>query len=318
MVKVSSIAALVPTIISALVDPGSCMHISSKSISRRSALGDSVAGGASILISLAPRAAIAAASSKTPIADRINAASLTEPPPSMGSELKGIDNMYYPSWMAGEWEVTQTLESAETPLGLKFVGGPAGSEAIASASMKEQRRQLGVPVKLRLRWVKTKFGVAEDRIFNGRERLDGFAGRNVVASVEYANVGGSNRAAVLTFGGTEDDPLQTTMVRFRGPAAQKNFLVSHGEGYDAENGNKWACFEVLRSIFALTNQNTAPPVTTDTENIWAFERIDDENISAQLRIASYLNAQSDSLYFEARNRAVSFADYTLQLKKVSS
>lgn len=76
--------------------------------------------------------------------------------------------------------------------------------------MDEQRRQIGVPVNLRLRWIDTKFGVAEDRLFNTRSRLDSFAGRSVVASVEYANVGGSNRASVLSLGGAEEDPLQTT------------------------------------------------------------------------------------------------------------
>lgn len=110
-----------------------------------------------------------------------------------------------------------------------------------------------------------------------------------------------------------------TVVRFKGPAAQKSFLISHGVD---ENPNKseakFASYEVLRSIFALTNTNTAPPVTTDTELIWLFERIDDNHVNAKLRIASYLNAQSDKLYFEAKNQAVSFADYDLKLTKISS
>ena len=80
-------------------------------------------------------------------------------------------------------------------------------------------------------------------------------------------------------------------------------------------GNTFAAYEVIRSIFALTNTNTAPPVTTDTELIWSFVKIDDDTIDAKLRIASYLNAQSDKLYFEAKNQAVSFADYELKLTK---
>ncbi len=82
------------------------------------------------------------------------------------------------------------------------------------------------------------------------------------------------------------------------------FLISHGEDIkqaDNKCGDKFAAYEVVRSIFALTkNTNTAPPVATDTELIWSFERIlDNKNINAKLRIASYLNAQSDKkLYFE--------------------
>ncbi len=112
--------------------------------------------------------------------------------------------------MEGTWEVTQTLVNVATPLGTKFIGGPAGSEAIATETLKEQQKQLNIPVNLNLRFVKTKFGVAEDRLFNTRQRLNAFAGRAVVSTVEYANVGGSNRASVLAMGGTENDPLQTT------------------------------------------------------------------------------------------------------------
>lgn len=75
------------------------------------------------------------------------------------------------------------------------------------------------------------------------------------------------------------------VVRYKGPAAQKTFLLSHGE--ETMDSNTFAAYESLRSIFALTNQNTAPPVTTDSENIWRFELVNDDTIKAKLRIASY-------------------------------
>lgn len=257
------------------------------------------------------------ASAKTAsIASRLDSNDLLMPPTSRASELNGVDNVYYPEWMQGEWSVTQTLVNTSLPLGLKYIGGPAGSEEIALESMKEQQKQLNVPVDLRLRWVKTKFGVAEDRLFNTKQRLNSFAGRSVVSSVEYANVGGSNRQSVILLGGSEEDPLQTTVVRFKGPAAQKTFLISHGEEVDSSNDNRFYCYELTRSIFALTNQSTVPPVTTDTESIWSFERVNEDIVNAKLRIASYLNSQSDRLYFDAKNRAVSFADYTIQMLKM--
>ena len=144
--------------------------------------------------------------------------------------------------------------------------------------------------------------------------------------MEYADVGGSNRNAVLAAGGGEGDPLQTTVVRFRGPAAQKTFVLGHGvdgddgsgDGGMGEDGRTWSGYEVDRNIFMLTNQSTSPPITTDSELIWSFEKSkDDANVVlAKLRIASYLNAQSDQLYFMAKNKAVSLADYELTLRKV--
>jgi hypothetical protein len=106
---------------------------------------------------------------------------------------------------------------------------------------------------------------------------------------------------------------QTTITYFKGPAAQKSFMTSH----EAQNlsEDSWVGYEVLRSIFALTNTNTAPPITTDVEYIWKFDKVDDNTVQAKLRIAEYLNAQSDALYFDARQRAVSLQDYTLDMKR---
>jgi hypothetical protein len=179
--------------------------------------------------------------------------------------------------------------------------------------MDEQTKRLNEPVDIKLRFIKTKFGVAEDRLFNLKSRLDSFAGRSVVASVSYADVRESNRAAVLAAGGTESDPLTTTLVYFKGPAAQKTFVVSHGQ--DPWDGDSCAGYELDRSIFALTNSNTAPPVTTDSEYLYSLKRIGDDKVEGRLRIAAYLNPQSDKLYFEAKNRAVSLQDYTLSLKR---
>jgi len=182
--------------------------------SRRNVIKTFIAAPAVLVVSsiggvlAAPHAANAIV--KQSIASRIDTESLTMPPPSRANELNGIDNVYYPEWMNGTWDVTQTLTGSSTPLGLKFIGGPAASETIAAESLKEQQKQLNVPVSLKFRFVKTKFGVAEDRLFNTKQRLNNFAGRSVVSSVEYANVGGSNRASVLALGGLEDDPLQTT------------------------------------------------------------------------------------------------------------
>lgn len=256
-----------------------------------------------------------AAQTKKDISNRLNEEFLFLPPPSLASEFNGVDNMYFPSFLGGEWEVTQTLIDMRTPLGMKYIGGPNGSLEIAEKTAKEARSKIGFPVNLKLRYVPTKWGVAEDRLYNSQERLNAFAERSVVASVQYADVGGSNRKSVLRLGGRQDDPLQTTLVYFKGPAAQKSFVTSHGT--EQVSDTFWTGYEVQRSIFALTNQNTAPPITTDSEYIWSFERIDGNHIRGKLRVAGYLNAQADTLYFDARNRAVSLQDYTLDMRRLS-
>mmetsp|Transcript_22202 Transcript_22202/g.28717 ORF Transcript_22202/g.28717 Transcript_22202/m.28717 type:complete len:317 (-) Transcript_22202:16-966(-) len=256
---------------------------------------------------------VLAAPAPASIASRLKIDDLNLPAPSYASEFKGVDNTYFPPFLEGEWDITQTLVDTSAPLGLKYIGGPNGVVSIAEASMEQARSNIGKPVEVRLRYLRTKWGVAEDRLFNYEERLNSFARKKVVASVAYADVGGSNRQSVLTMGGTEKDPLQTVLVYFKGPAAEKSFVVSHGG--DNLGSDSWAGYELQRSIFALTNQNTAPPITTDSEYIWKFDKLDDDHIQGKLRIAGYLNANSDTLYFDARNRAVSLQDYTLDMRR---
>lgn len=248
------------------------------------------------------------------IANRFETDILTAPPITAGTKYTGHENLYFPDWLEGEWDVVQTLVSTKAPLGLEFIGGPQGSLDVAKASMDEQTKRLNEPVNLKLRFINTKFGVAEDRVFNLRSRLDSFAGKRVVAKVEYADVRESNRASVLAAGGTESDPLTTTVVYFKGPAAQKTFVISHGQEI---GGDSYSGYEVNRSIFALTNTNTAPPVTSDTEVLYSFKKVGNDRVEGRLRLAGYLNPQSDKLYFDAKNRAVSLSDYTLTLKKSS-
>ena len=249
----------------------------------------------------------------SPIGDRFESDILTAPPITAGTRYTGHENLYFPDWLEGEWDATQTLVSTKAPLGLAFIGGPQGSLDVAKTTMAEQTKRVNEAVDLKLRFVKTKFGVAEDRVFNLKSRLNSFAGRDVVASVEYADVRESNHASTIAAGGTESDPLTTTLVYFKGPAAQKTFVISHGQ--DALESEVWSGYEVDRSIFALTNTNTAPPVTTDTEVLYSFKRVGNDRVEGKLRLAGYLNPQSDKLYFDAKNRAVSLTDYTLTLKR---
>ena len=267
------------------------------------------------IISTSPAYAIATTSS---YANRFESDILQFPPITAGVPSKGSghENLYFPAWMEGEWHAKQTLISTKAPLGLKFIGGPQADMEIAKKTMDEQEKRINEEVNLKLRFVDTKFGVVEDRAFNLKSRLNAFAGKEVVASVEYADVKDCNRASVLAAGGKETDPLSTTLVYFKGPAAQKTFLISHGEDpLDTDTDDTWVGYETLRSIFALTNQSTAPPVTTDQEAIYSFKRVDNDRIEGRLRLAGYLNPQADTLYFDAKQRAVSLTDYTLSLKR---
>jgi hypothetical protein len=248
----------------------------------------------------------------------------------------GIDNLLYPDYLAGTWDVVQTLTQVQAPLGVQFLNP---DRATAERSLAEAQSKLNQPVSLQLRYLPTKWGTAEDRVFNTANRLNAFAGRTVVASAEYADVRSSNRDAVLRQGGAAADPLTTVFIRFKGPAAQKIFVTSHAsldckaqpqpaQSDPSTTCGCWVASESQRSIFALTNESPAPPIFTDSEVMYEFHVPDcspspasagsrkPDRVQGRLRIASYLNPM-DELYFDARNRAVSLQDYTLDMRRVS-
>ena len=149
-------------------------------------------------------------------------------------------------------------------------------------------------------------------MYNTRSRLDAFAGRAVVSSVEYAETGGNNRRGNMVLGGSADDPLITTVTYYKGPAAQKVFSVARTT---EASDDLWRGSEATRSIFALTNQNAAPPITTDSEILTELRRTGD-GVVGRLRLVDYQNPQ-DPLYFEARRKAVSVADYDIRLRRAN-
>lgn len=276
---------------------------------------------------LHPVPASAAVASSTPsgyveISERLTANSLQQIPSSQAFN-SGTDNTPYPEWLKGTWRLKQTLVAVDTPLGLSYAGGPNGVESIAEKSIAESRSKVGVPFELQVRYITSNGMVVEDRLYNTQQRLDAFAGRSVVAQVDYADTRASNRAAFQAVTQRVDDPLETTYIRFKGPAAQKSFVTAHHRNVNSgfadvtEDGpTSWVGFECQRSLFALTNQSTAPPITTDTEFVFSYSKLSDDHIQGKLRIVGYLNP-NDKLYFQALNRAVTIQDYELDLTRVA-
>jgi hypothetical protein len=332
--------SLIPPAAQAWTLPSSLSN--EEAITRRLALQrGGIHTAAVLLLESGPTLPAFAANPSSDIESRLIETSILKQQP-VSAVSSGSDMTVYPDFMEGRWQVTQTLVSVETPLCLKYAGGPNGIESIAEKSIAESRSRLNQPVSLQLRFVRVGGDgtavVVEDRIFNTRQRLDSFAGKSVVAAVDYADTRASNRASMKALTGRDDDPLTTVTTRFKGPAAQKTFVTAHHDVAEVARYNNnaaqqssscptitapWTGFESQRSLFALTNASTAPPITTDSELIFQFlpdcfidqQQQNYDHITGRLRIAGYLNP-NDKLYFEARNRAVTLQDYTLDLKRI--
>ena len=89
---------------------------------------------------LASAAAAPPAAAAAPLAGRFESLDLAQPEPDRGrNELSGVANLYFPPWMRGTWNVSQTLTRVEAPLGLKFIGGVRTSPSRSSRSTSSGR-----------------------------------------------------------------------------------------------------------------------------------------------------------------------------------
>ena len=316
-------------------------------LSRRDAVASAAAGIAwrgGFFGSAAP--AVAAGAPET-IADRLTATSLPMPPVKQRSEFdlfskSGLyDDLFFPSYMAGTWDVVQTLVDFNAPQGALFLTGPRGNRPdVAQQVIAQERAKIGSAVgPYRLRWLTVPNRrqpnapyVVEDRAYNLKSRLNAFAGKEVVKDVEYVEVGGANRI------GYGDAPLPTTLTRFKGSAVQKTFSNNRGSEFSSgssdsgsssgDSGATWTGFEFVRTLFARTDSSgrDLPPVVTDTQIITSLRVLENDSqngseaapmvVVGKVRIADYLTPQ-DQLFFNAKQQAVAISDYDIRLTKVT-
>ena len=96
--------------------------------------------GACLLATRRAALGILASAAAAPLAGRFESLDLAQPEPDRGrDELSGVANLYFPPWMRGTWNVSQTLTRVEAPLGLKFIGGVRTSPSRSSRSTSSGR-----------------------------------------------------------------------------------------------------------------------------------------------------------------------------------
>jgi len=170
---------------------------------RRSVFRAGFGTGAAVLTSSAPPATAAPA---TTIADRLSMPVLQQPgvkqPSLFGGQASFYADLFFPTWMQGEWQATSTLTGFEAPLGPKFLAGPSGSRLdVAEATIRQQQSKIGSSIgPYPLKWLSIhppfsnsadskKTYVVEDRAFNTKSRLNAFAGRTVRSCIAFVGRG---------------------------------------------------------------------------------------------------------------------------------
>ena len=197
--------------------------------------------------------------------ERFDSDALVQPSVDQGrSEFSGVANLYYPDWMAGTWDVEQTLTRAEAPLGPQIhrraarrprdrPKEPRRAAVSASASRSKEIKFRGAANPTH--WLISTQAETKARskrssalwrivcIILGRgwmPLLDAPWSRRSNTRKRAATTGGN-----VVLGGSADDPLITTVTYYKGPAAQKVFSVARTS--EAAGDDLWRGSEATRS-----------------------------------------------------------------------
>ncbi len=243
-----------------------------------------------------------------------SAAELYWPGPSLAYQRQ----LYYPSWLFGEWRVTSTLKAFTTPRGERFVPGRA-AEAAAE--------DLNKPVTFAARFYSTLPDTRE----NGLRVALGLLPRDAIIADRAFNTESLTNASIAAAPGTPPDaPPAVRAVEYDPRESPDALRVTYTGGRRAE-----LFLSGMRTDPVPEDGAYAPPVfrtaecsrqTTvgarsvdvrDYQILSRFERLSPSRVRMRQRVGIYLTAQAP-LYFEAINVAVAIYDYDLEMERVQT
>ncbi|MFE4108196.1 DUF6816 family protein [Almyronema epifaneia] len=220
----------------------------------------------------------------------------TDKPPVQAA----IDDLIYPDWMVGTWQMTSTLVDLVAPL----------APEIVSPGFESNRQFLGQPIVCQVRFVRqsprsrSRFvpsvvrpmaNIIADRAFNGLNLAKAYLGETAVKAV-YVDPDNPNRQ-VTTLSG--DRQLVSTVSQ---------------RATERPRSDRFITSEIFQQIF----RGSPRPYLNEVETTTAYTQLPTEAgaIAADQVTAIYLSPQ-DPDYFKAIDRPIALYRYRLEFHPVS-
>ncbi|MDJ0747575.1 MAG: hypothetical protein QNJ32_30160 [Xenococcaceae cyanobacterium MO_167.B27] len=206
-------------------------------------------------------------------------------------------DLYYPEWMAGEWEATSTLIEQVAPL----------APDIVTPGFEDNQQYLNKAIAFRVRFGQEYFipqkrlflpnlsrvenPVVADRVFNGKNIAKAYLGDNNVFDVKV----------------DPDNPnKQITLLR----GERRLISTVTGRGTETPQPTEFIATEVTKQLF----RSPARIYLNEVETTSDYKLIEPGKIQAEQITAIYLSPQ-DPDYFQASDRPVAIYRYRLSLRK---
>jgi hypothetical protein len=197
-----------------------------------------------------------------------------------GYFTRETSDVEYPSWFAGSWKTTSTLETVLAPAGAElFTPGRNGTEALRRA-----RLEVGQPLQYESRWRPNQGGkegtYVVDRGFNVAAISAASMGTKAVQNVQE---NGPDRVELVL------KPDAAGRVVYR---AELDVVARHTEP-NPEPQRAFDCVETVRQTVLLVPGDdykgpTRPPMVKEVETLCTYERLPNGAIAGLQRTATFL------------------------------
>lgn len=206
------------------------------------------------------------------------------------------EDLQYPEWMAGTWNVTSTLVEQVAPL----------APDIVSPGFEDNQNYLDRPIDFRVRFGNeyarsptglfsifkdASLAVVADRAFNGQKIAEAYLGEDNVYRVKIAPDNPNQQITLLK----GDRKLISRITGRRSEMPQDDLFIAS---------------EVTQQLFRSPERLYLNEVETTS----SYRLVDSNNITAEQITAIYLSPQ-DPDYFTAGDRPVALYRYHLDLSK---
>ena len=195
------------------------------------------------------------------------------------------EDLVYPDWMAGTWDVTSTLLQLEAPL----------APDLKSPGFEGNRRYLNQPLEFQVRFQpQKKTGlVVGDRSFNSQNISNAYFGEESDIEI-IADSENPNRQIIDMAGG------------------QELVSVVRGRNREQPEGDRFLATEIIYQVFRSPGQIYFNEVETTTD----YHKQDADHLEAEQLTAIYLSPK-DPAYFRANGSPVALYRYHLDLRRSS-
>ncbi|MCX8078881.1 MAG: hypothetical protein N3D76_09565 [Geminocystis sp.] len=218
--------------------------------------------------------------------------------------LNNQQDLYFPEWFEGEWEVTSVLEEQIAPMAPKLV----------TPGFENNKRYLNKEVNFEVRYIRDKIApkfslffpdtfsgkevIVADRAFNGLAIAKAYLGEENVQSVTVNPKNPNEQTTILT----ENNKLISTVI---------------GRQQETVSPTRFITCEITRQFFSSPEgvyKNEPILYVNLVETLTDYNLVEPNLIRAKQWTAIYLSWE-DPDYFLALNRPVALYFYNIELRK---